>query len=108
MLQFTAKAMKNTKDTSTTIFEKTENTPVPETKGSVTFRIGMKIPETFGKYSSLDVSIELSGPGDPNNFENHVNHYLERVVTFERELVNAIMVAGGQPPHFGEINEKEK
>lgn len=76
---------------------------VPEGQ-SVTFRIGMKIPETFGKFSSTEIAIELTGPADITKFEEHVNHYVDRVLKYEREIINSIAVASGQKPYFGDSN----
>jgi len=64
----------------------------------------MKIPETYGKFSSTEVSIELTGPADIDKFEDHINHYVDRVMKYEREVINSIAVASGQKPYFGDTN----
>ncbi len=64
--------------------------------GKVGFTIGMKVPEVFGRYSSLEISLYLEGPANPDEFESFVNRYAERVLVYEKEIVDRVRQVTGQ------------
>lgn len=66
----------------------------------VSFHIGMKIPEVFGRYSSLDIGIGLKVPGKAEDFEKVVDKYLDRALKYQQETVNQILIKSGQTPYF--------
>lgn len=76
-------------------------TPSTAKTGKIRFGINMRVPEVFGAYSSLEVSVSLEGEGDINNFEEFNNQLMERAVTWTRSSINDISVAAGGNPVFG-------
>lgn len=79
-----------------------------ESAGEIGFNVSMRVPEVFGRYSSMEVGLSLKGPGDPEKFEEFVSKYLDRALNFQRGVINEVLVKQGQKPYFGEINETEK
>jgi LAS superfamily LD-carboxypeptidase LdcB len=73
--------------------------PVPSIdlakQGSVHFKIGEKLPGVFGEYSSLEVEIGLSVPGDPAQFEKVIDKFLPRMVLKAQTTMNAIAEGSG-------------
>ena len=83
--------------------------PAPqEATGEIGFNVSMRVPEVFGRYSSMEVGLSLKGPGDPEKFEEFVSKYLDRALNFQRGVINEVLVKQGQKPYFGEIDETEK
>jgi hypothetical protein len=80
----------------------------PAACGEVGFNLSMRVPEVFGRYSSMEIGLFLKGPGDPNKFEEFVTKYLDRAVNFQRGVINEVLVKQGQRPYFGDSDETEK
>ena len=76
--------------------------------GEVGFNLSMRVPEVFGRYSSMEIGLSLRGPGDPNKFEEFVSKYLDRAINFQRGVINEVLVKQGQRPYFGDTDETEK
>lgn len=72
----------------------------PDTTERIRLHLGMKIPEVFGRFSSLDVALSIEGPGQAANFEQFADRYLERMLRYEQNVINQVLMAGGQEPHF--------
>lgn len=67
---------------------------------SVSLRIGMKVPEVYGRFSSAEISLEVTGPANIENFEDFANKYAARALHYQQELINQILVTSGKEPYF--------
>lgn len=72
----------------------------PNTDSKIRFHLGMKVPEVFGRYSSLDISVSVEGHGDPEKFEDWSNQYVERMLAYEQDIVNRILAHSGLESKF--------
>jgi hypothetical protein len=108
----TAQIQVKKEEGETTEVLRTENKVIDPTpsasNGEIGFNVSMRVPEVFGRYSSMEVGLFLKGPGDPNKFEEFVSKYLDRAVNFQRGIINEVLVKQGQRPYFGDGDETEK
>jgi hypothetical protein len=74
---------------------------------SVSFRIGLKVPEVYGKFSSAEIALELTGPAKLENFEEFANKYAARALAYQQELINQILVTSGKEPYFQHGQKEE-
>lgn len=75
-------------------------------KGSIKFEIHERIPEVFGKYSSLEVAIGLDIPGNVDEFEAEIDAFLPRTVRKIRAAADEIAASSGFPIPWGKKGEE--
>ena len=83
------------------------DTIMTDSTGTVGFDLTIRIPDVFGTYSAVEVGLRLDIPGDPENFEELSNGYLERSLAYQRDAVNKIAVACGREAVFAEVKPEE-
>lgn len=67
---------------------------------TVSLRIGLKVPEVYGRFSSAEVAIEVTGPAKIEKFEEFANAYAARALAYQQELINQILTTSGKEPYF--------
>ena len=65
-------------------------------QASITYGIAATIPQVFGDYSSLKVEVGVTFPGDPDNLEEEINAYDERLDAIVTTKVNHVLKSQGK------------
>ena len=69
-------------------------------QGTISFEAEIKIPQVYGEFSSLGLKVGVTFPGNPENLEEEVGPYANRIAKYLQTSFDQILVSSGKKAIF--------